>query len=258
MSSQSNRIEPIADIVARSKRLLFITGAGLSADSGLPTYRGIGGLYADKTTEEGLPIETILSGSTFQEQPELTWKYLGEIAAAARGTTFNRGHEVIVEMERSGIQVCTLTQNVDGFHRLAGSRNVIEIHGTMHSLTCLQCRQQFEVGSLEDWEIPPRCRECQTILKPDVVLFGEMLPDEEIFRLQSELEAGFDAVFAIGTSGVFPYIQEPFIAAQQAGLPAIEINPVETVLSEFATNRLAMNAAEALDQIWNAAKHRIE
>ena len=120
MDEQHHKV--VASIVRalqRSQSILFVTGAGISADSGLPTYRGIGGLYDIELTEEGYPIEEVLSGPMFQANPELTWKYLGQIANAARGATYNRAHEVIAEIEQHFPRVWTLTQNVDGFHRSA-------------------------------------------------------------------------------------------------------------------------------------------
>src|ERR1039458_6334427 len=99
--SQEEDIGCVVDILARSRSILFITGAGISADSGLPTYRGIGGLYNAEHPEEGLPIEEILSGEMLRCRPELTWKYLGQIEQATRGAQFNRAHEVIAEMESS-------------------------------------------------------------------------------------------------------------------------------------------------------------
>ena len=251
---QKQVIDAIVRILRRSQNILFVTGAGISADSGLPTYRGIGGLYDIELTEEGFPIEEVLSGPMLLSKPELTWKYLGQIAEAAQAATYNRAHEVIAEMERHFTRVWTLTQNVDGFHRLAGSRNVIEIHGNMRSLSCLECAFQVNLDTVEDadqFALPPRCPECSAILRPDVVLFEEMLPEAAVGRLRRELAIGFGVVLSVGTSGLFPYIQEPVVAARRSGVPTIEINPSQTVLSTVVDYRLAMGAASALDEIWS-------
>jgi len=243
-------IDAIVRILHDSRSLLFVTGAGVSADSGLPTYRGIGGLYDIEETEEGLPIETILSGSMIDENPELTWKYLSQIADAARGATYNRAHEVIAEMERHFPRVWTLTQNVDGFHTAAGSKQVIEIHGNMRSLSCVRCHYRERVDVETDIEIPPYCPDCGKILRPDVVLFEEPLPEEALARLFRELETGFSAIVSVGTSGLFPYIQEPFVLARRMGIPTLEINPDETVITPYVDYRLPVGAATALDEIW--------
>src|SRR3954468_23760065 len=112
-------VERIVDRLSNSRSLLFVTGAGMSADSGLPTYRGVGGLYNRGETEEGFAIEEMLSGPMFRQKPEWTWKYLREVERACRGAAPNRGHAVLAEMERNFPRVWTLTQNVDGFHHRA-------------------------------------------------------------------------------------------------------------------------------------------
>ncbi|MEZ5943902.1 MAG: NAD-dependent protein deacylase [Planctomycetaceae bacterium] len=248
---QQEIIETVARILRNCRSILFVTGAGVSADSGVPTYRGIGGLYDVEATEEGLAIEEILSGPMLRSNPELTWKYLRQIGDAASGATFNRAHEVIAEMERHFPRVWTLTQNVDGFHRLAGSENVIEIHGNMRSLSCMGCSFRTPVSEGVDNEIAPRCPKCNAVMRPDVVLFGEPLPDEALAVMRREMERGFSAVVCVGTSAVFPYIQDPVFEAKHWGAPTFEINPRETVLTHFVDYRLDMGAAEAMDAIWS-------
>jgi NAD-dependent deacetylase len=243
-------IDRAVDILRRSRSLLFITGAGISADSGLPTYRGIGGLYNMNATEEGLPIEEVLSGQMMRRRPELTWKYLGHIEQMARSATFNRGHRVIAEMETRFPRVWTLTQNIDDFHRRAGSRNLLEIHGNLYQLYCPACGFRQSVADYSRLDIPPRCPDCPGTLRPDVVLFGEMLPRDVLEKLYAECQTGFDAVFSIGTTSVFPYIAEPVYQAAREGWPTIEINPDESEVSDIVDVKLSMGAAAALDAIW--------
>lgn len=257
-NSHSQLIDRVLDFLASARSLLFITGAGISADSGLPTYRGIGGLYDVQLTEEGFPIEEVLSGRMMQVRPELTWKYLAEIGRAAFGARFNRGHEVIAEMEAHFDRVWTLTQNVDGFHRQAGSKNVIDVHGDMHELYCTACGFRRTVSEFGDLPMPPRCPECEAIFRPDVVLFGEMLPAAKVERLYRELAAGFDVVFSVGTTSVFPYIAEPVLRASHVGVPTVEINPGESDVSNVVDVRLAMGAADALDAIWRRYQEAME
>ena len=159
-------------------------------------------------------------------------------------------HEVIAELERRLPRVWTLTQNVDGLHRAAGSSNVIEIHGNMRSLSCMECGWRMAVDETTPLVLPPRCNECRAILRPDVVLFGEMLPEEAVLRMVREAERGFGAVFSVGTTSAFPYIQEPVFAARQLGAPTIEINPSETAVSHDVDYRLPLGAAAALEAIW--------
>ena len=248
--STEDDIGRIVEILARSRSLLFITGAGISADSGLPTYRGIGGLYNVEHPEEGIPIEDILSGGMIRRRPELTWKYLGQIEQAARGARFNRAHQVIAEMESHFERVWTLTQNIDGLHRQASAKNVLEIHGSLHDLLCTQCEWHQTVADYAALNLPPRCPQCQAILRPGVVLFGETLPCETVELLYSQLDVGFDAVFSIGTTSVFPYIAGPVESASRRGWATIEINPAVTRVSRLVDIKLSMRAAEAMDSIW--------
>ncbi len=250
----SEALTEVVDHLRRARSVLFVTGAGMSADSGLPTYRGVGGLYDRETTEEGYPIEQALSGEMLRTRPEISWKYIREIAAACQGAKPNRGHEVIAEIEHeAGLDRCvTLTQNIDGLHRAAGSRNVIEIHGSNDFLLCMKCNWRDEAPDLATIEIPPTCPSCTSVARPDVVLFGEMLPPLAVDRLRRELARGFDVTISIGTTSVFPYIVEPMYLARERGAYSVEINPGTTDVSEVANRKIAAGAAETLDAIWKA------
>lgn len=243
-------VAEIARLVRAAERILFITGAGVSADSGLPTYRGIGGLYDREVTDEGFPIEVALSGAMLRDRPEVCWKYIHQIEAACRGATFNRAHEIIAQIERRVPGTWVLTQNVDGFHARAGSRNVIEIHGNVEHLVCTKCTWSERVTSFEGLTPPPKCPGCDALVRPKVVLFGEMLPEDAVGALQRELDEGFDLVFSIGTTSVFPYIAAPVVLARRAGIPTIEINPGETEVSGLVAHRLRCGAAAAMEALW--------
>jgi len=249
-------IDRIVGHLGRARSILFVTGAGMSADSGLPTYRGVGGLYDRGETEEGLAIEELLSGEMFQERPAWTWKYLRQIEQACRGARFNRGHAVIAEMEKHFPRVWTLTQNVDGFHRDAGSRNVIAIHGQLHQIRCSVCPWRETVSNYASLPELPRCTQCSEVLRPDVVLFGEMLPDAAFGEMKLQLREGFDIVFSIGTTSVFPYISFPVELAQQRDKPTVEINLSTTRVSSLVRYRLELAAAVALDAIWRRYQER--
>jgi len=249
-------IERIAARLARSRSVLFITGAGISADSGLPTYRGIGGLYNVNTTEDDMPIERALSGEIMDERPELTWKYLSQIEKNCRGARPNRGHQVIAEMQGHFERLWVLTQNVDGLHKAAGSRNIIDIHGDLHHLLCTRCAYRRTVDDYSELSFPPRCPDCNAILRPDVVLFGEMLDEDKVQQLFNELNKGFDIVFSVGTSSVFPYIAEPVRFAAQLRATTVEINPDVSRVTHLVDMRLAMRASPALDAIWRCYLER--
>ncbi len=234
------------------KRLLFITGAGLSAESGLPTYRGVGGLYADPAAaaEHGMPIEQALSGPVFRRQPEITWQHIARLERLARGVKPSRSHAILAELERQH-EVVVLTQNVDSLHRVAGSSQVIDIHGDCRELCCTRCPYRETRDSYEGLAIPPHCPRCGALVRPDVVLFEELLPIDKLDRLSRELERGFDAYFSIGTSSLFPYISEPIVDAARRGRLTVEINPGETDVSELVEVKLACKAGRALSSIFD-------
>ncbi|NLY95031.1 MAG: NAD-dependent deacylase [Myxococcales bacterium] len=245
-------METLRERLSAARSILFITGAGISADSGLPTYRGLGGLYEEKVTDEGIPIEEALSAQTFARDPALTWKYIGEIEANTRGAKPNPAHAIIAEAERAKPRVWTLTQNIDGLHRAAGSQNLIEIHGDVHRLRCLRCGARRRLDDFSSIEIPPRCPKCGAIERPEVVLFGEMLPQDDFATLERELTSGFDAVISIGTTSVFPYIAQPVYRARMKGALTVEVNPGHSQVSDIVEYRLRMRAATALEALRDA------
>lgn len=245
-----NKINEVVKLLSVSRSILFITGAGISADSGLPTYRGVSGLYNDRTTEDGLSIKTALSGDILRTSPEITWKYICQIEERCRNACFNRGHKVIAEMENCFERVWVLTQNVDGFHQAAGSKNVIDIHGDIHHLYCQYCGWEERFDDFSTLTIPPPCPKCQSIVRPDVVFFGEILPEFKLKRLFTQLERGFDLYFSIGTTSVFPYIMQPMLLASYQGKATIEINPGQTEISHFVDFKINQSAAETLNILW--------
>lgn len=229
--------------------MLAITGAGISADSGLPTYRGIGGLYESDLTEDAMPIEEALSGAMMRSRPEVTWKYIHQIEASCRDKKHNVAHEALAQLESRLERFTVLTQNIDGFHRAAGSREVIEIHGSVQELFCVDCGDERRVDNYAGLEIPPRCAACSGLVRPRVVLFGELLPDEAVERLYAVLDEGVDVVLSIGTTSVFPYIAGPVLQAARLGLPTVEINPGDTEVSHLVRHRIRERAAIALPEL---------
>lgn len=232
-----------------ARRVLAITGAGISADSGLPTYRGIGGLYEADLTEDGLPIEEALSGAMMRKRPALCWKYIHQIESSCRGAGPNAAHAALASLQQRFESFTVLTQNIDGFHRAAGSRDLIEIHGRIHELWCVECGAEREVADYAGLDIPPACARCGGLERPRVVLFGEMLPEPALLRLQAVMDEGVDAVLSIGTTSVFPYIAAPVLMARRRGIPSIEINPGQTEVSDLVGLRLRERAAVVLPEL---------
>lgn len=242
-------VKRVARALGRARRVLVITGAGLSVDSGLPTYRGLGGLYDTADTEDGVPIEVALSGRMMRENPTLCWRYITQIEAACAGAEPNRGHAAIAALEADDRDVWVLTQNVDGFHRAAGSTAVIDIHGDLHWRRCTQCAYRHERNPTETTDEPPACPRCRAPLRPDVVLFDEMLPVEKVHNLRRQLLIGFDVTLSVGTSSLFPYIAQPVELAHQRGSLAVEINPQPTPVSSHCDVVLRMGATEAFEAL---------
>ena len=244
-------IKQVAQQLKQAERILLITGAGLSADSGLPTYRGLGGLYNGHTAE-GLPIEAALSGSMLQRDPALCWKYLAQLGKACLGAQANAGHYAIAELQRRKPECWLLTQNIDGYHRAAGSppERMIEIHGELAPLYCQSCGAlDAELAAHLSRPLPPRCAQCGGVLRPPVVLFEEMLPEQAIGTLYDEVRKGFEVVVSIGTSASFPYIVEPLLRTRQAGGFTVEINPQRTDLSGRVDVHLQGRALDVLPEL---------
>jgi len=258
------KLEAVAAELCRAKRVLFITGAGISADSGLPTYRGIGGLYNSGKTEEGYPIEQCLSASMFRARPDITWKYMFQIGEAVMKCEPNPAHEVIAQWEKEfalrGGKVVVFTQNIDGYHRRAGSENVLEIHGSLDKLFCTKCSWETSLdlqnlSALERLQelvqdAVPKCP-CGSVIRPRIVMFEEMLPRQALMQFEEEFDGGngFDMVFSIGTSAMFPYITGPVLMAMRYGKTTVEINPAAGELSHRVTYHLPMGAVEALTRL---------
>lgn len=230
-----------------------ITGAGVSAESGLQTYRGPGGIYDDP--EEGDRTIEALSGETILIDPDRTWRAIARLAKKAGSARPNRAHEAIAAIERQVERFVLLTQNVDGLHQLAGSKNVIDIHGNARATRCMRCGARSALSSLLEIETAPRCPECGGVLRPDVVLFGEMLDEEKVARMYAELSHDPpDLVLLAGTTALFPYIAEPVLRAVQAGRLTVEINPEPTALSSTVDFVLREKAGDALAALAEAIR----
>jgi NAD-dependent deacetylase len=251
--STSTTIDALVDeagsLLRRARRVLVITGAGISADSGLPTYRGIGGLYDSELTEEAMPIEIALSGQMLRSRPHVTWKYLSQVECACRGARPNAGHFALARMANCFRRLTVLTQNIDGFHRDAGQEHLIEIHGNVHELFCTECHREWWVQDYAHLQTPPRCEDCHGPVRPRVVLFGEQLPVQALERLETAFAEGVDLVMSIGTTSVFPYISGPVVQASRMGLPTVEINPGESEVSSIVSVRIPERAANVLPRL---------
>lgn len=230
-----------------------ITGAGISVESGIQAYRGRGGLYDDP--EEGERNAEALSGPVLRIDPDRTWRVVAERVRASAGAVPNAGHEALVRLEAGVERFVLLTQNVDGLHAQAGSRNIIDIHGNIRRTRCMRCdaAARLTAAMLHELQFAPRCTGCGGVLRPDIVLFGEVLPLEKYARIREELvEDPPDLVIAAGTTALFPYICHPVIAAAEAGHLTVEINPEPTILSDHVDFALRGPAGQFLPALADA------
>lgn len=228
-------VDAILEVQARLKpgvRVGVITGAGISRASGLPTYRGLGGLYDDPA--EGAATMEALSARTWRSDPERTWAALASLARPGVAAAPNPAHLALARLEERN-EVTILTQNVDGLHQRAGSQRVIEIHGSLARALCLACDDGYRMPPEFPGVHPPRCPRCRSILRPDVVLFEERLPMDKLARIERELLRNPpEILIAVGTSALFSYVNAPFLQAHAAGSLTVEVNPEPTALTPFA------------------------
>ncbi len=217
-----------AEILASRGKAVALTGAGISVESGIPAFRGSQGMW-----ERFDPAEYATIGA-FLRDPGKVWKMLAEMIEVLTSAAPNPAHHGLAELERMGILRSVVTQNVDGLHQAGGSQRVIEFHGNPRDLVCVACWKRYPSLRKIAEGIPPRCG-CGTILKPDIVFFGEPIPWQA--QEQAEEEARTCGVLlVIGTSAqVSPACDIPRIAKER-GARIVEINPEETSLTSGITD----------------------
>lgn len=243
-------LDAVGVLLSQARSVLFITGGGLSTDAGVPSYRGLLGLQR-KRPEDGKVFEVALAIDTLQTKPQLTWKYLSVMADNIRAARPTRGHEIIAQVERELQRTAVMTVNIDRMHQRAESRNVIEMHGALFDLRCTRCEITTRHTSFDRLDMPPRCPTCTSVLRPDMPLFGEALPEEPFARLQEQLDQGFDLVIAVGVTTMYSYLARPILLARSEGLPTVEIGEVNTEVSDLVDFRFKGNPTSVLGQIWD-------
>jgi NAD-dependent protein deacetylase/lipoamidase len=229
-------IQKAAAILGRSRHTVALTGAGISVESGIPPFRGKGGLW------EKFDPMTYAHIDAFEANPAEVWKVLFlHMQHVLEGARPNDGHRGLCELERKGILQAVITQNVDGLHQKAGNRDVIEFHGTFATQRCSRCGRTCASADLALDRLPPRCA-CGGIWRPDVVMFGELIPFESLQRAQN-LAASCDVMLVIGTSAtVEPAASLPLIAKHN-GARVIEINAEQTPLTNSISDTTLLGKA---------------
>lgn len=223
-----------AVLMRRSKYAVALTGAGLSAESGIPTYRGPDGVW----TKFGEP--TIDGWDLFCTDPEAWWKHAiehrvggSDFSQAIDVAVPNPGHYAMAELEQMGHLAHVITQNIDNLQNLAGSRQITEIHGNRAKVRCMECGLRYRLEAVDLSALPPLCPECGGVEKNDVVMFGEPIPADALEACYRHALSA-DLFLTVGTSAVvYPAADFP-VMAKRRGAPLIEINPEETALTGFA------------------------
>ncbi len=223
-------LSPITRVLRRGGRILVVSGAGISVASGLPVYRGLGGLYGDENLPEGIRIEEALSADCMRRDPGLCWKYIRQLVLAGLQAEPNAAHRILAAWQERNPGLVLVTQNVDSLHVRAGS-DAIELHGHLRWLDCPSCGRRLRDPDWKTLPPLPRCATCKAVIRPPVVLFDEFLPGKAVSRLQQALAQPFELGLFVGTSALFPYIQEMRDRVRSAGGLAVEINPGDTGLS---------------------------
>ena len=239
--------EVIEDQIKKFKKIVFVTGAGISQESGIPTFRGKEGLWRN---HDAMKLATI---DAFYDNPKLVWEWYNERRMNIFQAKPNPGHLAIAELEKY-TEVVILTQNIDGLHQKAGSSKVLELHGSIVKIKCSVCDYREEILT-EISDLPPLCK-CGNILRPDVVWFGESLP-QDIWQNAMNFAGKCDLMVIAGTSLVVSPANTLPIYAKQNNATLIEINPENTEMSEEMNLVIRNTSAESLPKLVSLFKNNL-
>ncbi|MDE1828734.1 MAG: NAD-dependent deacylase [Thaumarchaeota archaeon] len=229
----------IADKLHQAEKIVFVTGAGISQESGIPTFRGKDGLWRKY---DAMKLATI---EAFYENPKLVWEWYEERRSNIMVAKPNAGHLAIAELEKFK-SVHVLTQNIDGLHQRAGSTQVYELHGSIITVKCTECDFKDAVrASFPD--LPPICK-CGKMLRPDVVWFGEPLP-QNVWHAAMQQASSCNVMVVVGTSLVVSPANLLPVYAKQNGATLVEVNPEETLMSADMDLSIRSSAAKALPNL---------
>lgn len=235
--------------LSNAQSVCVLTGAGVSAESGVPTFRGAEGLWSKFKPEE------LANFNAFIRNPALVWEWYSYRKKVIKEVQPNPAHYALVELEQRIPNFTLVTQNVDGLHRRAGSKRILELHGNIERSYCIDCRASADDILLDESQEPPRCKHCGGLLRPDVVWFGEMLP-AGVFEQALGAARRCDVFLCLGTSAVvYPAASLPFEALEQ-GAYVVEINQEYTDLSSRVQEAILGKAGIILPQLIQALQHQ--
>lgn len=242
MDAQENYGKHLDDLIAvaaeeikKSRIAVALTGAGISVGSGIPPFRGKGGLWSKYDPDEYAHVEA------FKRNPNKVWKMLKEMIDTIRVAKPNRAHFALPELEEMGRLEGIITGNVDSLHQAAGSKKVLELHGNNRCLICMKCGKKYPIKRYLE-QMPPKC-ECGYALRPDVVLFGEPLPSQTLFGSYA-LAKDCELMLVIGTSALVSPMSHMPVIAKESGAKVLEINLEETFLTSFISDWIIKGVAE--------------
>ena len=245
----TGEVERLAELIRESSRTVALTGAGISVPSGIPDFRTPGeGMWENVDPMEVAHIDA------FRSDPARFWSFYRPRLQSLDGIEPNPAHEALAELERRGLLEAVITQNIDMLHTKAGSQRVIEVHGSIRSASCQGCDASYELAAVEDLfdeEGVAACRACTSLVKPDVVLFGELLPAEAMAEAES-LASEADLLLCVGSSlEVYPVAGLPSVTMARGGKVAI-VTKGPTPYDGDAAARLDGNVADQLPQLVEA------
>ena len=239
-----SQLAHVIEALVRARRVTILTGAGISAESGIPTFREAQtGLWAKYDPTE------LATPQAFKCNPKLVWEWYEWRRDLVRKAKPNPGHLALEQMEKHFPEFTLITQNVDGLHQRAGSQNIIELHGNITRTKCFNENVVVESWT-ETGDVPPPCPHCGGYLRPDVVWFGEGLPPGALSEANKAAQ-GADVFFSIGTSALVQPAASLPIQAHNAGATLVEINPDETPLTSYVDFVLTGPAGEILPDIFS-------
>jgi len=239
--------ELIKDEIKKFQKIVFVTGAGISQESGIPTFRGEDGLWRN---HDAMKLATI---DAFYDNPKLVWEWYNERRMNIFQAQPNPGHRAIAELEKYA-DVVVLTQNIDGLHQKSGSSKVLELHGSIVKIKCSVCDYKEEILT-EISNLPPLCK-CGNMLRPDVVWFGELLP-QDVWQDAMNFVSKCDLMIIAGTSLVVSPANTLPIYAKQNNATLIEINPENTSMSREMNLVIRNTSAESLPELVSLFKNKL-
>ena len=234
-------IDTLKEAIKKAERVVVLTGAGISAESGVPTFRGAGGIWQNYSATE------LATPEAFARDPELVWGFYNWRRDLISKVSFNKAHVALVKLEELTPYFTLITQNVDGLHLLAGSKNLVEIHGNLFKVRCTKCGK-IAIDRSPDLGPLPKCKSCGGLLRPDVVWFGESL-DPEILNQAIQVSKACQVMLVIGTSSVVQPAASLVLEAKSGGAILAEINPERTPNSRFMDFVLNGKAGEIVPRL---------